>query len=136
MSNPFGDIELTAGEQRALDQADADIQMLHALVQHRRDSGLSQAEVAEEMGRDKSSVCRFERLDSDPRMSTVRRYAGAIGALVSHHVSFSDAGESHGISLNMMRSAASDRHALIDVASHEDLEWASLPVMRSEASIA
>ncbi|KLN67591.1 hypothetical protein ABM90_31075 [Rhodococcus erythropolis] len=135
MSNPFGDVELTAAEQRALDQAEADIEMLHALVQRRRDSGLSQAEVADEMGRDKSSVCRFERLDSDPRMSTVRRYAGAIGALVTHHIYFSDPGDLHGGPLNMTRSTSSRNQALIDIVPNQDLEWTALPLKRSETSI-
>lgn len=86
MNDPFGNNNLTNAEQLALDQASADIEMLSSLVSIRRQSGLTQTEVAEEMGRDKSAVCRFERLDSDPRLSTVRRYAGAIGVLITHNI--------------------------------------------------
>lgn len=84
MTDSFGDDDLTAAEALAVEQATEDIQMLKQLVAMRIENNLSQSDVAREMGRDRSAVCRFERLDSDPRLSTVRRYAGAVGALVRH----------------------------------------------------
>lgn len=89
-NDPFGSEGLTQQEQIAEALAAADIGMLAALVRIRREKGLTQEDVAQALGRDKSTVSRFERLDSDPRLSTVRRYACAIGALIEHRVSDSD----------------------------------------------
>ena len=41
--------------------------------------GLSQAEVAQRMGTSQSAVARFEAGDLDVRLSTVERYASALG---------------------------------------------------------
>jgi predicted transcriptional regulator len=41
--------------------------------------GLSQAEVAQRMGTSQSAVARFESGDLDVRLSTVERYASAVG---------------------------------------------------------
>ncbi|MEZ0357330.1 helix-turn-helix domain-containing protein [Mycobacterium sp. SA01] len=87
VDDPFAPGDLTEAERNAKALARTDLQMLAALVQMRRDKGLTQETVAASLGRDKSSVSRFERLDSDPRMSTVRRYARAVGALITHDVS-------------------------------------------------
>lgn len=51
----------------------------HDLVQARREQGISQAQIAEFLGISQSAVAQFERYDNDPRMSTVRRYALAVG---------------------------------------------------------
>lgn len=56
------------------------------LVTLRRDAGLTQGDVAERMGVTQQAVSKFERYDSDPKLSTVRRYANAVGALVEHRV--------------------------------------------------
>lgn len=69
---------------RALALADDDF--LEALVRLRREKRMTQQQVADRMKRDKSAVSRFENLGSDPRLSTIRRYARAIGALVEHKV--------------------------------------------------
>lgn len=66
--------------------AEADDELLEALVQMRKDKGLTQTEVAKRMKRDKAAVSNFERLSADPHLSTVRRYAAAIGASVTHDV--------------------------------------------------
>lgn len=72
----------------AIRLADADESMLYQLVKARKDSGLSQRDVAEILGIKQSSVAAFERHDNDPRLSTIRRYALAVGVHVDHHVSF------------------------------------------------
>ena len=69
---------------RALALADDDF--LEALVSLRRQKRLTQQEVADRMKRDKSAVSRFENLGSDPKLSTIRRYARAIGVMVDHVV--------------------------------------------------
>ncbi|QRY48144.1 helix-turn-helix transcriptional regulator [Mycolicibacterium boenickei] len=86
MSDPFEPADLTADEQHAIALARAELKMLKDLVELRHHSGLTQQDVADAIGRDKSAVSRFERLDSDPRLSTVRRYARAVGAMVTHSV--------------------------------------------------
>jgi DNA-binding XRE family transcriptional regulator len=60
--------------------------MRSELVALRREAGLTQGDVAERMGVTQQAVSKFERYDSDPKLSTVRRYANAVGALVEHRV--------------------------------------------------
>ncbi|MFP7697147.1 helix-turn-helix domain-containing protein [Trueperella sp. LYQ143] len=55
-------------------------EMVKALVKIRKDNGLSLRKVAEDMGTDASAVHRFETGQTDFRLSTLRRYAIAIGA--------------------------------------------------------
>jgi predicted transcriptional regulator len=54
-------------------------EMLAELVEQRRAAGLSQAEVAGRMGTSQPAVARLEAGEVDVRMSTVERYAAAIG---------------------------------------------------------
>lgn len=52
------------------------------LVMKRKEVGLSQTEVAAEMGTSQSAVARLES-GADVRLSTLERYASAIGATVT-----------------------------------------------------
>ncbi|WP_106539951.1 helix-turn-helix domain-containing protein [Haloactinopolyspora alba] len=61
-----------------------DVDLLSELRDRRKASGLTQAEVAERLGVTQETVSAFERLGNDPRLSTVRRYAAAIGVVVRH----------------------------------------------------
>jgi transcriptional regulator with XRE-family HTH domain len=56
--------------------------LISDLVRLRRSRGLSQTEVAARMGTSQSALARLESGRSDARMSTVSRYAAAIGATV------------------------------------------------------
>jgi transcriptional regulator with XRE-family HTH domain len=49
------------------------------LTWYRRHLGLSQAEVAERMGTSQSAVARLEAGTLDVRLSTLERYASAVG---------------------------------------------------------
>jgi len=49
------------------------------LVAARLDAGLSQTEVAARMGTSQSAVARLESGDADIRLSTLERYATALG---------------------------------------------------------
>lgn len=60
--------------------------LLAALVKQREAAGLEQKDIAEIMGIDPSGVSRIESGDRDLRMSTLRRYAFAVGAVVRHDV--------------------------------------------------
>lgn len=64
----------------------ADFAWVDQLVKLRKEHGLSQVEVAKIMGRTQSVVSDIETMSSDPRLSTLRRYALAIGAAVKHRV--------------------------------------------------
>ena len=66
--------------------AQADDELIENLVQMRKDKGLTQKVVAERMKRDVAAVSNFERLRADPHLSTIRRYAAAIGASITHQV--------------------------------------------------
>ncbi|MEV8610282.1 helix-turn-helix transcriptional regulator [Amycolatopsis sp. NPDC051373] len=63
-----------------------DYQCLADLVEIRKARGLSRDEVAERMGRTVEQVADFECVNSDPCLSTIRRYALAVHAMVSHVV--------------------------------------------------
>ena len=53
--------------------------LVDELVQRRLSSGLSQTEVAARMGTSQSAVARLESAGADVRLSTVERYAAALG---------------------------------------------------------
>lgn len=59
--------------------------LLDDLIKIRKDY-FTQAEVAEKLGVKQSTIAAFERYGNDPKLSTIRRYAHAVGALVAHKV--------------------------------------------------
>lgn len=73
-------------EQNAQQLVEADEKLLDDLIALRRSQGLRQAQVAERLGVAQSSVARIESGERDPHLSTLRRYALALGARVEHHV--------------------------------------------------
>ena len=79
---------LLASPETALAEslAQEDQHLLQALVMRRRELGLSQSAVAERMGVSQAAVSLFERVGNDPHLSSVRRYARALGVLVRHHL--------------------------------------------------
>ncbi|MHB1445439.1 MAG: helix-turn-helix domain-containing protein [Acidimicrobiales bacterium] len=56
--------------------------LTEALVARRVDLGLSQTEVAARMGTSQSAVARLETGQGDVRMSTLERYAAAVGQII------------------------------------------------------
>lgn len=54
-------------------------ELIEQLVVHRQRAGLSQTEVAARMGTSQSAVARLERGHADVRLSTLDRYAAALG---------------------------------------------------------
>lgn len=73
-------------QRRATQLAHNDYQLIADLIEQRRAAGMTQQDVATLLGITQPAVAKFERYDSDPKLSTVRRYAHAIGAIVSHDV--------------------------------------------------
>jgi len=53
--------------------------LLETLVGERRRLGVSQTELAARMGTSQSAVARFEAGGADARLSTIERYADALG---------------------------------------------------------
>ncbi len=73
-------------QMRANALAENDLMMLIELVDLRHRGELTQGDVARALGISQQAVSAFEQLESDPRLSTIRQYAHAIGALVAHEV--------------------------------------------------
>lgn len=60
--------------------------LMTELVAARKERGLSQTEIAAQMGTSQSAVARLEGGDVDARLSTVERYAAALGHTVDWQV--------------------------------------------------
>lgn len=56
---------------------------VETLVARRKELGLTQGDVARRMHVGQPSVCMFEKGHMEPRLSTLMRYAQAVGASVS-----------------------------------------------------
>jgi ribosome-binding protein aMBF1 (putative translation factor) len=66
--------------------ANADIALILALRNARREAGLSHEDVAMKLGVTADAVREVESLSAEHNLSTLRRYALAIGVRVTHHV--------------------------------------------------
>ncbi|QYC54600.1 transcriptional regulator [Gordonia phage Agueybana] len=73
--------EPTSTDRLGAELADEQLKLILGLRQVRTDRGLSLAEVAETMKVDVSQVSRFETGSTNPTMSTIRRYAKAVGGV-------------------------------------------------------
>lgn len=71
--------------QRARALVEEDRRFLRSLVARRKELGLSQQGIANLLGVKQPTIASFERYDSDPKLSTVRRYAHALQTLVCHY---------------------------------------------------
>ena len=75
-------------DARLITQAKAlvanDQQLLASLFQLRKKAGISQAVVAQRMGVTQPAIAALESHDSNPTLSTLRRYALAIGAKLTY----------------------------------------------------
>jgi predicted transcriptional regulator len=61
-------------------------ELIDELARARREGDLSQTEIAARMGTSQSAVARLESGDLDARLSTVERYAAAVGRSVEWQV--------------------------------------------------
>lgn len=66
----------------AMSEAEERLAVTESLRDGRKQSGLSQKQVAAAMGTTQSAVSDFERGETDPQLSTIQRYARATGARV------------------------------------------------------
>lgn len=67
----------------AASDTDAVMMLVETLVRHRKACRITQKQVAQAMETTQSAVSDFERLGGDPRMSTIMRYARAVGMAVA-----------------------------------------------------
>ena len=56
--------------------------LLDALIRTRREAGISQADLAIQIGTSQSALARVEATGADPRLSTVERYAAALKSVL------------------------------------------------------
>jgi len=75
-----------------VDEALASRELLRELTQARIEQGLSQTVVAARMGSSQSVVARIEQGDRDVRVSTLARYAAAVGRRIAWSVKQAEAG--------------------------------------------
>lgn len=61
------------------EKADAEFQIVEALVRARTEGNMSQAELAKRMGTTQSAIARLEGGGVSPSLTTLRRYAAAAG---------------------------------------------------------
>lgn len=86
LSSLFDSIRARAGFAVARANAQADYELIFDLVRARKAAGLKQKDVAAMLGVSQQAVSKIEDYEGDPRLSTLRTYANAIGVLVSHDV--------------------------------------------------
>ncbi|MFE4468914.1 helix-turn-helix domain-containing protein [Leifsonia sp. NPDC056824] len=77
---------MSPSQRRAKELAKADYRLLIGLVGVRKARGMTQKDVADKLGVSQPTIADFERQDADPKLSTIRRYAHAVGAIVTHQV--------------------------------------------------
>lgn len=114
------------------------------LIKIRRDAGLSQADVADRMDVTQQTVSKFERYDSDPKLSTIRRYANAVGALIEHEVEV-DRGQSRYLAAQRSSWAQGNRtttylafddfFSRFGVITHESQHWVSAAAKTTEFEV-
>jgi DNA-binding XRE family transcriptional regulator len=61
------------------EKADAEFQIVEALIRARMEGNISQAELARRMGTTQSAIARLEGGGVSPSLATLRRYAAAAG---------------------------------------------------------
>lgn len=71
---------------RAKKLAMEDYKVKFELVRIRKAKGLTVADIAGFLDMTEKKVRKFEHYDSDPRQSTIRMYAHAIGVVITHNV--------------------------------------------------
>ncbi|MBI0089137.1 helix-turn-helix transcriptional regulator [Bifidobacterium sp. W8113] len=71
---------------RARKQIRLDGQLVEQLKTIREQQGVSQEDLAFRMGITQPAVSSIESGNTDPKLGTLRRYANALGCVISHHV--------------------------------------------------
>jgi transcriptional regulator with XRE-family HTH domain len=69
-----------------MEQARRNRELLSALAVERKRSKVSQTRVAAAMGTSQSAVSALEKTAADAKVSTIEKYAGALGFAVQYHL--------------------------------------------------
>lgn len=72
------------------EEPDTGNKMIADLIAVRHAHELTQADVAQRMGTSIKAVQDFEKEDSDPRLSQIRRYALSVEAMIRHKLTMLD----------------------------------------------
>lgn len=72
--------------ERAEQLVESHYRLMEELISLRKKNRLSQDVVGERMGISQPAVASFENHDSNPTLSSIRRYALAVGARIEHKV--------------------------------------------------
>ncbi len=73
-------------DRLGIDLARSENRLIRQLIEMRERRGLKPAELAREMGVDRSVVTRFEAGGTNPTIATINRYAEAVGAMIHYDV--------------------------------------------------
>lgn len=85
-ADPFDDADESPSERLARILAENDLNLLWHLRAIRTDLDITQTELAQRMGVTQPAIAAFESQGNDPKLSTIRRYAHALGVVVDHAV--------------------------------------------------
>jgi len=65
--------------KKEYDDLEEEFQLIQSLIEMRETSGLTQEEIAQKMGTQKSNVSRLEKGNGNPGWKTIQKYAHACG---------------------------------------------------------
>lgn len=78
--------DIAALDRRADLLVDAQTRLLDDLIAFRKKHKLTQQEVAERMGVTQPTIAAFESYDANPTITSIMRYAMAVGVLIEFNV--------------------------------------------------
>lgn len=78
--------QFTETEMLGIQLAESELELIELLVAAREAKGWKPADLARELGVDRSTVTKFESGGTNPTMATINRYAEAVGAMISYTV--------------------------------------------------
>lgn len=73
--------------KQGYDELEEEFQLIGALIDMREKSGLTQEQIAEKMGTQKSNISRLEKGTANPGWKTLQNYAHACGFKIKLHYS-------------------------------------------------
>ena len=76
----------TPEAQKAYEEMSDEIRAIRLMAEVRRETGMTQSEIAERMKTQKSNISRLENGNTDPRLSTLFSYARALGVEIEFTV--------------------------------------------------
>lgn len=115
--------------ERATRNAEENFKLIAELVSARKAKGLKQSEVGAMLGVSQATVAAFERSSNDPKLSTIRKYANAIGVVVAHQVILSNQGEDTiGVDEEIADDVTNDDNAQRSHSSWFEMHIRSTPV--------